>query len=168
MKNPVTLNIISLGLLIISLSVAGCSSQLNDSKILNLKIVSSKINVWINLMPGVNRQPSLHLNGKVSVKNLDDIAVDNVILRKISLIQNDGALNFSKTEFVSEDSSKNILPQEEKTFFLNCSHACLRAGKKMSGGKINYDSTMTLILYLSSDGKSFTDSLMNLKIQKVY
>ncbi|MHB8581074.1 MAG: hypothetical protein ACYDA4_14630 [Ignavibacteriaceae bacterium] len=155
-------NIIALNFLIILIWYSGCSRQITTGEKLNLKIVSSKINLWINLMPGIgSSQHELHLNGKISIKNLSGVAIENLILRNIRVAQNRLSLDIEPKKLISSNFPKSLLPYGENTFSLN-------GIKRMSGNIIDYDSTVTLILNFSSDGISLSDSIRHQFIQKVY
>jgi hypothetical protein len=162
MKIPGLINIILLNFLIILIPCSGCSRQITTGDKLNIKIVSSKINLWINLMPGIEiNHPVLHLNGNISIKNLSGVAIENLILRNISVTQNNLFINIEPIKLISVNFSGSILPYEENTFLLN-------GIKRISGNIIDYDSTVTLIFNFSSDGISFSDSIKHQIIKKVY
>jgi len=162
MKIPGLINIILLNFLIILIPCSGCSRQITTGDKLNIKIVSSKINLWINMMPGIEiSHPVLHLNGNISIKNLSGVAIENLILRNISVAQNNLSINIEPIKLISAKFSESILPYGENTFSLN-------GIKRISGNIIDYDSTVTLIFNFSSDGISFSDSIKHQIIKKVY
>ena len=162
MKIPGLINIIILNLLIILIPCSGCNRQITTADKLNIKIVSSKINLWIDLMPGIeNSHSALHINGKISVKNLSNAAIENLILRNISVAQSKLPINIEPIKFISTNISKSILPNKENTYSIN-------GVKRNPGNIIDNDTDVTLIFNFSSEGISFSDSLKNQIIKKVY
>ncbi len=152
--------IIKSNIFLLLISIAGCAGNINNNGEMNLKINYQNIDAWINLMPGVSAGHRIHIAGKILIKNLSDESVDKLMLREIRIVQNNYALSMKTISFASNDTT-GILHNEEKIFSFN-------ASDKTTGSKINFDSAASLIFFFSSDGRTFTDSLNDVVIKKVY
>lgn len=154
-------NIVVLNLLLVILPIFGCFSEIGTTSKVNLPIISSEIDLWVNNIPGVKiRQPLIHLKGKIIIKNIGDIKIENLKLKNIYLIQNRMLVSIDPANLNSTGDIINILPNEENIVSLNYN-------KIMPENIINYDSTVTLVFNFSAAGISFSDSLKNKIIRKV-
>ena len=154
-------NIVILNLLLVSLPIFGCFIEIGTTSKVNLPIISSEIDLWVNNIPGVNiRQPLIHLKGKILIKNIGGIKIENLKLKNIYLVQNRILVSINPANLNSNDDIINILPNEENIVSLNYN-------KIMPENIINYDSTVTLVFNFSATGISFCDSLKNKIIRKV-
>lgn len=154
-------NIVILNLLLVILPIFGCFTEIGTTSKINLPIISSEIDLWVNNIPDVNiRQPLIHLKGKILIKNIGDIKIENLKLKNIYLVQNRMLVSIDPANLNSTGDIINILPNEENIVFLNYN-------KIMPENIINYDSTVTLVFNFSAAGISFSDSLKNKIIRKV-
>lgn len=109
---------------------------------------------WINLMPGIDIQPTIYLTGNISLKNLDEKS--NIKLSKFEIYQN-GKLILEQQPFVEtiDDNDLNIKFK-------------IQGIEKFQSKGLNVDDSISLKLWFKLNGNFYYYSIPNILIEKVY
>ncbi|GAB6281903.1 MAG: hypothetical protein STSR0008_06470 [Ignavibacterium sp.] len=117
-------------------------------------VKNHEIYSWINLMPGIDIQPTLYLTGNFSFKNLDQKS--DIKLSKIEIFQN-GKLILEPQPIV-ENTSDNISNIKFK----------IQGIKNFKSSELNVDDAISLKLWIKMNGNFYYYSIPNILIEKVY
>ncbi len=148
-----------------SLGLTGCSSPevIKKGGNLDLIVQPAMINVWVNLMPGTNK-PKLHVLGETNVKNQSKEPIRNLIIKNITIYQN----NESLFDFVPSFEQQNVtgsidfLPGELRLYAFGS-----KSGLDVVSD-LNFDEPITLVVEFSSLGDTYYAKIKGVQIKRVY
>lgn len=113
-----------------------------------------EVYLWINLMPGIDIQPTLYLTGNISLKNLNEKS--DIKLSKIEIYQN-GKLILEPQPIV-ENSNDNISNIKFK----------IKGIENFQSSGLNVDNSISLKLWFKLNENFYYYSIPDILIEKVY
>ncbi len=156
--------IVGIFFLVILTLLEGCFAKLDDNEKLDISIELLKSNAWINLMPGINMQPTFHFAGELKIKNNSGETVRELKLQEINFYF-DSTLVYKFVPVFKkkmDDSSNNISSSGEEIFAFSSPK-----GLKLKS-ELNSQKLFNAVLRFSSGGKIFEFKIDNIKVEKVY
>ena len=106
----------------ISILLIECMSSEKVTGGLQMAIVNSKVNAWLNLMPGTS-PGTFHLVGEITIENKSDGDIEDIKLDSVSIYSKTGEIYsivpYFKPKLKGQDFSILLL-KHTATIFLSC------------------------------------------------
>ncbi len=142
-------------------NVIGCSTDISSNR-LNIKVEFTKINSWLNLMPGSSH--NFYLAGEYKVRNNTDSTIKKLELKQVKIYQ-DKKLIYSFTPFVTDISileSTEFVPDQTREFKFGTNPGLKQKSELDTEKNI-------LIKFTFTSGNKFLElPNENINIEKVY
>jgi len=153
----------SIGIIIIIWFSVSCSSHIEQEEKLEIEVENSKINAWLNLMPG--SPGSFHISGEFNIaydstygiKNSKKEDLDSILVTKVEVYQAKNLLY----SFTPAFESKSL---HDGNMFIK-----FNSQKRLSINKeLDPEKHIDLVIHFYSAGKIFSYKAEGIKIEKAY
>ena len=147
----------------ISVLLIECMSSEKVTTRLQIAIVNSKVNAWLNLMPGTS-PGTFHLVGEITIENKSDGDIEDIKLDSVSIYSGTGEIYsitpYFKTKLQGQDFS--ILKNAQKEFSFGT-----EKGLEMTEF-LKQNNHVDIKLIFSSGEKNFSYLFKNIEIERAY
>jgi len=149
--------------LLVTLFITSCASSEKANVELSLKVVNSKINAWLNLMPGVS-PGKFHLTGDVSLQNNSNEEIKNINLDNISVYSSEEVIYSFKPYFIHRLRGDNFSLKTgmDKVFKFGMEEG-LKIDERLDKNKF-----IDIKLNFISDKGSYSYSIDSVKVEEAY
>ena len=147
----------------ISVFLIECMSSEKVTTRLQIAIVNSKVNAWLNLMPGTS-PGTFHLVGEITIENQSDGDIEDIKLDSVSIYSGTGEIYsitpYFKTKLQGQDFS--ILKNAQKEFSFGT-----EKGLEITEF-LKQNNHVDIKLIFSSGEKNFSYLFKNIEIERAY
>ena len=147
----------------ISILLIECMSSEKVTGGLQMAIVNSKVNAWLNLMPGTS-PGTFHLVGEITIENKSDGDIEDIKLDSVSIYSGTGEIYsitpYFKTKLQGQDFS--ILKNAQKEFSFGT-----EKGLEITEF-LKQNNHVDIKLIFSSGEKNFSYLFKNIEIERAY
>lgn len=149
--------------LIVTLFITSCASSEKANVELSLEVVTSEINAWLNLMPGVS-PGKFHLTGDVSLQNNSDEEIKNINLDNITVYSSGDVIYSFKPYFTHKIEGDNFSLKTgmEKVFTFGIEDG-LKIDERLGKNKF-----ININLNFISNKGSYSYSVDSIKVEEAY
>ncbi len=141
--------------------ITGCSTDISSNR-LNIKVEFTKIEPWLNLMPGSGHK--FYIAGEYKVKNNTDSIIKELNLEKIRIYQGK-KLIYSFNPLVTDvtlSESTAFAPKQTRSFKFGTNPGLVQKNE------FDTEKNISVKFSFASDNKFLELTSENIKIEKVY
>jgi len=150
-------------ILLVILFISSCASSEKAKVELSLEVVKSKINAWLNLIPGVS-PGKFHLTGEVSLQNISDEEIKNISLNNITVYSSEKVIYSFKPYFSHKMEGDNFKLKTgiDKVLVFGIEEG-LKIDERLDKNKI-----ININLNFISDKGSYSYSVDSVEVEEAY
>jgi hypothetical protein len=149
--------------LLVILLIISCASSEKAKVEEYLDVVTSEINAWLNLMPGIS-PGKFHLTGNVSIQNKSDEEIKNINLDNITIYSSGEVIYSFKPYFTPRKRGDNF---SLKTGMVKVFRFGMEEGLKIDE-RLDKNKFLNINLNFISDKGSYSYAIDSVKVEEAY